>query len=274
MENLLLLLFFVFILAVFVCVKLMRKVSNRKAAQSGEDKERVRRAAELLLAEGGERRTIYAHWEERESYGRSVRTTYYRYVVTYQNQTMCIAPLYIDKKTRQVQVGQPSIVTPERLGKVTVRTKKKDGVVKRIEVWLGDKQGHTLIELFMDAENLRRSRWYPVNIMQQEECVDFERFLLSLAQRVAAENPGVDDLIKAENNEGFGIIGAGISIAGAFFAFFFPPAGVILALIGLIMSMVSKRKGAKGWKVMIISILCTIWSAGFFWMYWTYFICQ
>lgn len=212
---------------------------------------------------------IYAHWEKRESYGRAVRTTYYRYAAMFQGQTLCVTPLYIDKKARQIQAGQPMVFTPENLGKVTFKAKQKDGAVEHIEIWLGDKQGHELAQLDMDAENLRKSRRYPVNIVQQEKCAAFERFMSSLAQRVAAENPGVDALMKAENNEGAGILGAGVSVVGAFFAFFFPPAGLVLSLIGLLLSIISKLRGAKGKKALIISVICALWSAGFLWMYLT-----
>lgn len=272
MGNWLSLVFVAVIVGAVACFRLVRKSINRKAAQSGEDKRRVHKAVESLLATGGNFQTLYAHWEKKESYARAVWTTYYRYMVAYQGDALYVIPLHIDKKTREIQPGQPSVFSPENLGKVTVKTKQKDGAVEHIEIWLGNKQGEKLFELYVDAENLRKSRWYLVNIVQQEECAAFERFISSLAQRVAAENPGVDDLIKKSVNEGKGIIGAGVSIVGAVFAFFFPPAGIVLSLIGLLLCIVSKLKGANSKKPLIISIICTIWSAGFLWLFFAIFV--
>lgn len=272
MENWWMLIYVVIIIAAIVFVRLVRRSGNRKVAQSGEDKERLRKAAEPLLAGNGNGQVLYAHWEDRTSYGRTVRTTYYRYVVTYQDQNLCVAPLHIDKKTGEIQAGQPVVFTPESLGKITVNTKEKDGSVVRMEIQLVDKQGENLFQMFVDAESLRQSRWYPVNILQHEECAAFEGFTSSLAQRIAAENPGVDDLIKENDNAGTGIIGAIISVIGAVFAIFFPPAGIILSLIGLILCIVSKAKGAKSNKSLIVSIICMVLSAGLLWMFFTYFI--
>lgn len=193
-------------------------------------------------------------------------------MVAYQGETLCVIPLHIDKKTREIQPGQPSVFSPENLGKVTVKTKQKDGAVEHIEIWLGDKQGQKLFQFYVDAENLRKSRWYLVNILQQEECAAFERFISSLAQRVTAENPDVDDLIKKSANEGKGIIGAGISIIGAVFAFFLPPAGIVLSLIGLLLSVASKLKGTESKKPLIISTICMIWSAGFMWLFFIIYV--
>lgn len=53
MENWLLLIFGVLVIGAVICFTLVKKSRNRKAAQSGEDKERVRKAAEPLLDESG-----------------------------------------------------------------------------------------------------------------------------------------------------------------------------------------------------------------------------
>ena len=267
MGNWLIPIFWVLVIGAVICFQLMKRSGNRKAAESGEDKQRVRAAAEPLLREGGS--CLYAHWEERESYGRAVRTTYHRYAVTYQGQTLCVVPLYIEKKTRRMQLGQPSVFTTENLGKVIVKAKQKDGAAEHMEITLIGKQGETLSQFFAEAENYRKNRWYPVNIEQREECASFERFMTSLTQRVAAENPGIDDVISANFNEGVGIWGAIVSVIGAVLAIFLPPVGAVASVIGLIMSLVSKLKGAKGKIPLIISVICLIWSLGFIWMYLT-----
>lgn len=272
MGNFPVFLIWILIVGAIACSSLLKMLGNRKAAKNGEDKERVKKEVDALFGESANHQMIYAHWEEHESYGRTVRITYYRYMVIFQDQTLYIAPLQIDKKTRQIQILRPAVLTLENLGKITVKTKQKNGVIKHMELWLGDKQGHKIIQLHMEAENLRKNRYYPFNLMQEEECAAFERFIASLAQHVAAENPEVDALIKAEQNEGSGMIGAILSIIGAVLGIFYPPLGILLCLIGLILAIISKKKGAKGKKALIISIVCTVWSAVFGWMYWKYFI--
>lgn len=254
MENIPSIILWAAIICWAVYVLVIKKNSNRKAAQGGEDMGRVRQAVAQVL--GGEPKVVYAHWEERESYARSVKTTYYRYAAAFQDQTLWVFPLGIDKKTRQMQVGQPVVLTPEGLGKVKVTPKEKDGEIKRLEVWLGDKKGHAIVQLYVDAENLRKNRWFPVNILQQEECAAFERFLTPLARRVAEENPEVDALIEAEAREGFGVMGAGLSIGGVIGGIFLPPFGLVLALVGLALSGVGAARGAKK-KCLVISAVCT-----------------
>ena len=255
----------VLIVGAVICYYVVKRSNNLKAAQSGEDKDRLRRAVEPLLGGDGDYRILYSHWEKSEYYGRTTRITYYRYAIAYQGQTLCVFPLHIDKKTREIQAGQPTVFTPENLGKVKVDTGKKDGEVKYINFWLYDKQGNSLSELNVDAVNLRKTRYFPVNISQKEECAAFESFMNSFIQSVATANPGIEDVIKANNKAGaatsFGIFGAIISIIGAIAGIFFPPAGIILALAGLALSIVGKVKGAKGKAALIISIFCFVTCA-------------
>lgn len=269
MSYLYSILWWILVLGVIIYFVFVKKSRNRKAAETGEDKERVRQAAGQMLVGVNDYQMAYAHWEERESYGRTVKTTYYRYGAAFQGGTLWIFPLHIDKKSRQVQAGSPITLTAQNLGKVTVRTKEKNGVISRVEVWLGDKQGHAIAQLYVDGENLRKSRWFPVNILQQQECEAFARFITALAQQVAGENPGIDAVIAAEASESYGVIGAGLSIGGAIGAFVFPPFGAVLCLIGLILAIVGKSKGAKSKKGLIISIICILWAVFFNWLYFT-----
>lgn len=253
------------IILVVAGIYLVKRSNNRKAAESGQDKATLRNAAAVMLPEGSP--VLYAHWEERTHYGRIVRTTYYRYVLTYQGQTLFVAPLQVDKKTRVMQAGRPSGFSPDDLGKVIVHTKQKSGSTERVEVLLCNKQGESVLQFYVDAESLRKTRWYPVNIAQRQECEAFEGFITSLARRVDAENPGVDDLIDARGNESVGVIGAIFSLLGAFFTLFFAPIGLIACLVGLCFAVASKVKGAKGKAPLIIGILCMVWSVGLSWVF-------
>ena len=267
MEYLPSLILWLFLIGAAVYQFGIKKGNNRKAAQAGQDKERVKTAVAPFLSDSGAP-IVYAHWEEQESYAKTIKTTYYRYAVAFQDMTLTIFPLGIDKKTHQVQVGRPAVFAPETLGKVKVTAKEKEGQVTRLEIWLGDKEGHALQQLTVDGENLNKSRWFPMNILQHEECQALQSFLTSLTQRVAAENPGIDEKIQAENNQGLGIFGAGVSIVGTVFSIFLPPLGILLALIGWAMTLWSKHKGAKGNVCLIINIICAVISASLCWLFW------
>lgn len=265
MEDWMTSIIWLLIVGAVICYYVVKGSTNRKATQSGEDKERLRRAVEPLLGGDGDYRILYSHWEKSEYYGRTTRITYYRYAIAFKDRMLCVFPLNIDKKTREIRASQPTVFTPENLGKVTVITNQKNGEVKHMDIWLYDKQGATLTELDVDAENLRKTRYFPVNIAQKEECAAFESFMNSFVQSVAAANPGIEDVIKANNKAGaatsFGIFGAILSITGAIAGIFFPPVGIILALAGLALSIVGKVKGAKGKAALIISIFCFVTCA-------------
>lgn len=250
-----------------ICLTLVRKSRNRKAAQSGADKELVRRAVRPLPDGMEDSQIAYAHWEEQESYGRSVTTIYYRCAVAFRDQTLSVFPLQIDKKTHSIQAGHPVTLTPENLGKVTVNRKQKNGAISRADVTLYDKQGETIVRIYVDAENLRKTRWYPVNILQQEELEAFERFITPLAGQVAAENPDVEAMMAASSKEGLGIIGAVLSAIGGTSGICFPPVGIVLCLVGLLLSVVGKLRGGKSKIPLIISVLCAVWIAVFCWIY-------
>ena len=264
MEYIPMIIFWVVVIAAIALFFIIQRNNNLKNAQTGADKARVRMAAEALFGQGGNHQTLYAHWETRESYGRTVKITYYRYLVTYRENSICVAPLYIDKTTRQMQVAPPSVYTSENLGKISVKTKQKNGSVKRIELCFSNKKGQTLLQLRIDAENLRSNRYFPLNILQQEECSAFEPFVNSMAQRIDAENPDVDGLIKAYNNSSLGFIGAIVSVIGAVAAFPAPPSGIVVALVGLILSIVSKVKGSTNKWHLPASIACMVLAAIFF----------
>lgn len=193
----------------------------------------------------GNCKVLYAHWEKQEHYGRTTKTTYYRYVVAYNEQEMYVSPLNLDRKTGQIQLVQPFIFNQENLGKVTVNARQKNGATTHLDIWLGDKQGQKLLELYVDVENLNSNRWFPFNILQQEECDGLEHFLTAFTQRVADVNPDIEDVIKANNNESTSKLGSGLAIAGAIVSILFAPIGLVMALIGLILSIVSKKRALK-----------------------------
>lgn len=252
-----------------VYVGIIKKNRNLRAAESGEDLELVRRAVGFTGGAKGER-LVYAHWIESESYGRTVRTTYTRFAVAFEGEALRIFPLRIDRKTREVEARSPLTLTAENLGKVMATVKEKDGVTKRVETWLGDKQGHAILKLYVDAKNLRKNRFFPVNICQQEECEAFRRYIDALSRQVAEENPHVDEMLAKETVQGLGTLGFALSLGGALGGMCFPPMGALLCLAGLILAIISKCKGAAGKRNLIGSVICMAWILGFFWFYGAY----
>ncbi len=124
MEYILPLIWWLLLVGGIACFIFVKKNRNQKAAQSGGDKQLVRQAVQLP-GEAGEYPLVYAHWEDQESYGRSVKTTYYRFAAAFQDQSLWVIPLHIDKKTHQIEANRPALFTPAVLGKVTVKVKAK-----------------------------------------------------------------------------------------------------------------------------------------------------
>lgn len=246
------------IMIVAVAFNLIRRNGNIKKAHDGEDKNLIKEKLRQIFNEDVP--FVYAHYENQESYGRTVRTTYFRYIVVFLEKTLQVFPVRIDKKTREVQLARPFVLTTENLGKITVQEKMKNDQLKRLDVWLGDKQGHCIVEFEVDSTNLRKSKWFPVNLVQEKEGEEFKKFITSLAQVVAKENPQIDLIIANEANEGLGTLGMIVSIIGIFVGVFLPPLGLIISIIGFVMSLVGKLKGSSNRKSFIICTVCMIWS--------------
>ncbi len=251
-----------------VAFNLIKRSNNLKRAQGNEDKELIKEKMRQILGEAADS-FVYAHYEEQESYGRTVRTTFFRYIVVFFDQTLQVFPFRLDKKTREVQIAKPFVLNTSNLGKVQVDTKRKNDQVKYSEIWLGDKQGHRIVQFRVDALNLRRNKWFPVDLMQQEECETFEKFMAALAKDVAKENPRVDLMMANEANSGLGSLGIILSIAGAIVGIFFPPLGLILCVLGFALSLAGKLKGNANKKSFIICTVLMILSIFFSVFYYT-----
>lgn len=236
----------------------VKRSINLKKAQSSEDKMLIKERMNQFI-NGQEDQLVYAHYEEQESYGRTVRTTFFRYIVVFYEKTLKIFPMRLDKKTREVQIAQPIVLSAENLGKINVTAKRKENNVKYAEVWLGDKQGHRIIEFRVDALNLRRNKYFPVNLIQQEECDEFEKFITDLSKDVAKENPRIDLVMANQANAGLGTLGIVLSAAGGIVSILFPPLGLILCMIGFGLSLAGKLKGSSN---KISFIVCTLLMIG------------
>lgn len=264
--------------AVYRFFKNNEKNVNRQVAATGEDLEKVRRTVRNALPPDAQDAQIaYAHWEDmQQSYEyaedvhyvrRNTRTThtttYYRYAVAFKGKTLWIFPLKIDENTRDVQIGMPRVLTPERLGKVIATIKEKNGVIQRVETTLADKQGGIIVRICVDAENLNSNKYLPMNIMQENECTAFKRFILPLAHKVEAENPGIDRLIGKKAAGVRSIVSVGLSVSGLLAGIFVPFSGVGLCLVGLMLAIDGKHRGNPGNKALITSGICMVMSVAY-----------
>ncbi len=268
--NIVSMLFWVVAIGAIVYNLFIKKSKNRAKAASGEDLGRVQQAVRGLLPPDSQDATIvYAHWEDVQSSGRTVRTTYYRYAAAFKAETLWVFPLQIDKKTHDTRAGSPWVLAPDKLGKVMVTIKDQGGAVQRVETWLADKQGDVILKLYVNAENLNSSKYLPMNILQEDECAAFERFISPLAQKVAADNPGIDEIISKKSAGGTGGLAVGLSVGGLLGGIFAPSFGVILCLVGLIFAINGKRKGNPGNKALITSGVCMALSVAYLIFYYT-----
>lgn len=268
--NIVSLLFWIVAIGVIVYNLFIKKGKNRTAAASGEDLRRVEQAVRGLLPPDDQNADIvYAHWEDVTHSGRTTRTTYYRYAAAFKGETLWVFPLQVNKQTHDVQAGSPWVLTAGQLGKVTVTLSDRNGMIRRVEVWLADKQGDVIVKLYVDAENLASSKYLPMNILQEDECAAFERFISPLAQKVAADNPSIDEIIAQKSAGGMGGIAIGLSVGGLVAGIFAPIFGVFLCLAGLAFAISAKRKGSLKNGAMITSVVCMVLSAAYLILYYT-----
>ena len=264
--------------AVYRVYKKNEKSVNRQKAAAGEDIENVRRMVRNSLPPGAQdAQIVYAHWEDMQhSYEyeedvhyvrrntRTTRTTtYYQYAVAFKSETLWVFPLKIDKDTRDAQIGAPLVLTPERLGKVQTTIKDKNGAIQRVETTLADRQGGIIVRMCVDAENLNSNKYLPMNILQEDECTAFKRFIVPLARKVEAENPGIDRLIGKKAVGGRGIVSVVLSIGGLLTGIFVPFSGVGLCLVGLMLAIDGKGRGNPGSKALITSGACVVMSVAY-----------
>ncbi|MDE7172115.1 MAG: hypothetical protein K2O11_09630, partial [Oscillospiraceae bacterium] len=257
--------------AVYRIFKNNEKNVNRQIAATGEDLEKVRRAVRNFLPpDAQDAQIVYAHWEDMQQsyeYEEDVQyvrrrtrttytTTYYRYAVAFKGKALWVFLLKIDKNTHDVEIGMPRMLTPERLGKIQVTTKEKNGVIQRVETTLVDKQGGIIVRMCVDAENLNSNKYLPVNILQENECTAFKRFIIPLAHKVEAENPGIDRLIGKKVAGVRSIVSVGLSISGLLLDIFVPISGMGVCLLGLMLAIDGKNRGNPGNKALITSWVC------------------
>ena len=225
-----LILILVAIVAVVAIYFFVREKINLRRAAGGEDKERLKKAvAQVLPGENGYE-VAYGHYEKVQHYGRKPITTYYCYGLAFDASRIWIIPLAFDNGI--MIPGEPFLIAGDMLGIAEVRTTNdKEGRARRVDWTLYDKNGVSLLDCIVEVSNTRKDSYHHVNIIQEEECDRFGRLIGSIAARVNRDHAELRAQVHAAESST-----RKASILGAFsivFSIFFPPAGLILSLIGL-----------------------------------------
>ena len=233
----------------------LKERKNKSLAESGQDKARLRDVANRLFAGIEDCHPLYGHYEDVQHYGRSTRTTYYRYLLAHDSRRLWIAPL--DFQQGSIQPAQPVEITKDDLGKADVKLyNDKDGGVRRVDFTLYGKDGKQIVQACATAENLRESRFYPVNILQEEECARFGKFMEQLAAQVNEENQELNAEMERQANKGAGKFSIILSIVGMCLSVIMPIAGIVMGAIALFMAPKKSETFGKTTLPRILSVVC------------------
>ena len=241
-------------IVIFIFMQLKEK-KNKRLAESGEDKARLKAVADRLFAGVEDCHTLYGHYEDVQHYGRSTRTTYYRYLLAHDSKRMWVAPL--DFQQGSILPAQPVEITTADLGKADVQVHNaKDGTTTRVDFTLYGKDGKQIIQAYASSENLRESSYYPVNIMQEEECARFARFITEFANTVNQENQESIAEMEREANKNAGKGAMFLAIGGIVIGILLPIAGIIMGAVAMFMAPKKEDNFGKTPASRIVGAIC------------------
>ena len=241
-------------IVIFIFMQLKEK-KNKRLAETGEDKARLKAVADRLFADVPDCRPLYGHYEEVEHYGRSTRTTYYRYLLAHDSQRLWIAPL--DFQQGSILPAQPVEITTGDLGKATIDVRSaKDGTPYRVDFTLYGKDGKQIVQACATAENLRESSYYPVNILQEEEVARFARFMTDFVNEVNQDNQELIAGLEREANKNAGKGAMVMAIGGIVIGILLPIAGIIMGAVAMFMAPKKADNFGKTPASRIMGIVC------------------
>ena len=233
----------------------MKEKKNKQLAATGEDKARLKAVADRVFAGVPDCHALYGHYEDVQLYGRSTRTTYYRYLLAHDSQRLWIAPL--DFQQGSILPGQTLEMTPEDLGKATVEVRNaKDGTPYRVDFTLYGKDGKQIVQACATAENLRESSYYPVNILQEEECARFGKFMTEFVNEVNQENQEFIAEMERQANKNAGKGAMIMAIGGIILGILLPIAGIIMGAVAMYMAPSKKDNFGKTAASRIVGAIC------------------
>lgn len=241
-------------IVIFIFMQLKEK-KNKRLAESGEDKARLKDVASRVFAGVEDCHALYGHYEDVQHYGRSTRTTYYRYLLAHDSKRLWVAPL--DFQQGSILPGQPVEITKDDLGKATVDVHTaKDGSTSRVDFTLYGKDGKQIIQACATAENLRESSYYPVNIFQEEECARFGRFMTEFSNQVNQENKALNEEMERQANKNAGKGAMIMAIGGIIIGILLPIAGIIMGAVAMFMAPKKEDNFGKTPASRIMGIVC------------------
>ena len=241
-------------IVIFFFMQLKEK-KNKRLAESGEDKARLMDVASRLFAGIEDCHPLYGHYEDVQHYGRSTRTTYYRYLLAHDSHRLWVAPL--DFQQGSILPAQPVQITKDDLSKVTIQVRNaKDGSVQRVDFTLYGKDGKQIVQVYASAENLRESSYYPVNIMQEEECARFAQFMTVLANQVNEENAEHIAELERQANKNAGKGAMIMAVGGIVLGILLPIAGIIMGAVAMFMAPKKEDNFGKTPASRIMGIIC------------------
>lgn len=265
-ENVMyILIFAAVVVAIFFYVQFKEKANLKKAA-TGEDKARFEEAVRKAMGEimnSGDYTIAYSHWEDVQYRGRTTKTTYYCYALAFDDTRLWIMPLHFEKEL--IMPDKPLLATSEMLGIVTVdeRTSKKTGRVDHVSATLNGKEGKKLVDLAVDAVNTREDRFHHVNLLQEDECEKFHKFITAMSGQVSQENADLPDRLKAEENAKKAKNAKIEAIVGIVLGVIIPFIGLILGLCAIATAPKPKANGGKFGTPLILGIVATVLSIVF-----------
>lgn len=250
--------FVAIVILVFIYVQVKEKMNLKKAA-TGEDKARFQDAVRRVMGEGSYT-ILYSHWEDVEYYGRSRKTTYYRHALAFEGDRLWIMPVRFEKEL--IMPGDPVLVTKDVLGIVDVNEikDKKTGKTQYIKVTLNDKNGTKLVDLGVHAVNTKEDRFYPLNLLQEEECAQFSQFIADMSGQVSQENADLPQRLKDEANAKRAKSARTLAIVGIVFGIIFPIVGLVLGIAAIINAPKPKATDGKMSLPLILGIVALVLS--------------
>ncbi|MDO5601654.1 MAG: hypothetical protein Q4G07_02680 [Oscillospiraceae bacterium] len=260
MEGLFAILVVVGIVAVIYIFVTVAEKRNLKKAAEGIDKEKVERAVAAALPGEYGYKTLYAHWEERRRYGRTVETSYYHYAIAFKPDHFWVMPLHLNGEN--VTVSAPSHYSGEALGYIDIepyRTRKKDQLVV-LDTRLYDTPGCLYLTLSACSTEPKSDSSF-FNLLQQEECDGFYETLRSLAAQVNPSHSFIEEGLshkKGGQNRKKALTAALL----AFFLSFIPIFSIPAACYSIYWALKVRQTGGRSTGILVLAAVGLLSSIG------------
>ena len=246
------------VIVVITAYVLIKKRVNLKKAAGGEDLRQLEEAASQVLPGESGYRVVYGHWQRSEHCGRRTTTYYYSYALAFDASRLWVIPFKYEAGI--IDPGRPLLLTSDMVGAVEFQNNESKGRLWRVSLTLRDKEGKDFLNCCVDAENTREDRFHHLNIIQEEGCAQFSRFISSFAGETARLNPDMearmanklaaDAAAQGKRTRTMGIIGLVL--------FMIPIFSIIFGGIGLFCAPKPRETGGKATSGFILPLVSLI----------------